>query len=81
MINLLGKKGNLKFRAFVRTILNLSIIIISCVLVYIFAILGMLPGIIILTALFLVFVMYDANKVQIQHEDKLDEILKDKDKA
>ena len=67
---------NVKVRAAIRTAGMLSIIGISCALVYAFAILGMLPGVIILCSLGLVFIMYDTNKSAIEYEDKLDDMAK-----
>ena len=60
---------NIKVRAALRTAAMLIIIGLACTLVYVFAILGMLPGVIILCALGLVFVMYDTNKSQIEYEE------------
>jgi hypothetical protein len=67
---------DIKIRAVIRTALMLGIIGICGALVYAFAILGMLPGVIVLCSLGLVFIMYDTNKAQIEYEDKLDEISK-----
>ena len=67
---------NIKLRAAIRTAATIAMIAISCTVVYIFAILGMLPGMMILCGLALVFIMYDTNKSQIEYEDKLDEISK-----
>ena len=67
---------NVKIKAAIRTAAMLGIIGICGALVYAFAILGMLPGVIILASLGLVFIMYDTNKAQIEYEDKLDEISK-----
>ena len=67
---------NIKLRAAIRTAATITMIAISCTVVYIFAILGMLPGMMILCGLALVFIMYDTNKSQIEYEDKLDEMAK-----
>jgi len=67
---------NVKMKAAIRTAAMLGIIGICGALVYAFAILGMLPGVIVLCSLGLVFIMYDTNKAQIEYEDKLDEISK-----
>ena len=67
---------NIKLRAAIRTAATIVMITISCTVVYLFAILGMLPGMMILCGLALVFIMYDTNKSQIEYEDKLDEISK-----
>ena len=67
---------NVKLRAALRTAATIAMITISCTVVYLFAILGMLPGMMILCGLALVFIMYDTNKSQIEYEDKLDEISK-----
>ena len=71
---------NIKVRAALRTAATLAMIGIVSTVVYIFAILGMLPGVIILCGLGLVFVMYDTNKTQIQYEDKLNEMVKNNEK-
>ena len=67
---------NIKIRAALRTAATLAMIGIVSTVVYIFAILGMLPGMMILCGLALVFIMYDTNKSQIEYEDKLDEMAK-----
>ena len=67
---------NVKLRAALRTAAAIAMVGISCTVVYIFAILGMLPGMMILCGLALVFIMYDTNKSQIEYEDKLDEMAK-----
>ena len=67
---------NVKLRAALRTAATIAMITISCTVVYLFAILGMLPGMMILCGLALVFIMYDTNKSQIEYEDKLDEMAK-----
>ena len=67
---------NVKVRAAIRTAVMLGIISISCALVYAFAVLGMLPGVIILCSLGLIFIMYDTNKSQIEYEDKLNDMVK-----
>ena len=67
---------DIKLRAALRTAATIAMITISCTVVYIFAILGMLPGMMILCGLALVFIMYDTNKSQIEYEDKLDEMAK-----
>ena len=67
---------NIKLRAAIRTAATIAIVAIICTVVYIFAILGMLPGMMILCGLALVFIMYDTNKSQIEYEDRLDEISK-----
>ena len=67
---------NIKLRAAIRTAATIAMVAIICTVVYIFAILGMLPGMMILCGLALVFIMYDANKSQIEYEDKLDEMAK-----
>ena len=67
---------NVKMRAAIRTAATIAMITISCTVVYLFAILGMLPGMMILCGLALVFIMYDTNKSQIEYEDKLDEMAK-----
>ena len=66
----------IKVRAALRTAATLAMIGIVSTVVYIFAILGMLPGVIILCGIGLIFVMYDTNKTQIEYEDKLDKMAK-----
>jgi hypothetical protein len=65
---------NVKVRAAVRTAGMLVAIALGMGTVYAFAVLGMLPGVIILCTIGLVFIMYDTNISQIEYEDKLDEI-------
>ena len=65
---------NVKVRAAVRTAGMLVAIALGVGTVYAFAVLGMLPGVIILCTIGLVFIMYDTNISQIEYEDKLDEI-------
>lgn len=67
---------NINVRAAVRTAGMLLAIAAGCGITYAFAILGMLPGVIILCGLGLVFIMYDTNKSVIEYEDKLDELSK-----
>jgi hypothetical protein len=67
---------SIKVRAAIRTAGMLVAIALGMGTVYAFAVLGMLPGVIILCAIGLVFIMYDTNKSQIQYEDKLDEMVK-----
>ena len=71
---------NIKVRAAIRTTVTLAMIGVVSTVVYIFAILGMLPGVIILCGIGLVFVMYDTNKTQIEYEDKLDEMVRNNEK-
>jgi hypothetical protein len=71
---------SIEFRALLRTIGMLLAAGAGVVVVYLFAILGMLPGVIILCGLGLVFIMYDTNKSMIKYEDKLNEMLKDNEK-
>ena len=71
---------NIKLRAAIRTAATIAMVAIICTVVYIFAILGMLPGVIILCGIGLVFVMYDTNKTQIEYEDKLDEMVRNNEK-
>ena len=71
---------NIKVRAALRTSAMLLLIGLACTLVYVFAILGMLPGGIILCGLGLVFIMYDTNKSQIEYEDKLNEMVSNNEK-
>ena len=67
---------NVEVRAAIRTAAMLGIMLISCALVYAFAVFGMLPGVIVLCSLGLVFIMYDSNKAQIEYEDKLNDMVK-----
>ena len=67
---------NIQVRAAIRTAGMLLAMAAGCGVVYGFAVLGMLPGVIILCALGLVFIMYDTNISVIKYEDKLDEMAK-----
>lgn len=67
---------SVKVRAALRTAGMLLTIAAGCGVVYGFAILGMLPGVILLCVLGLVFIMYDTNISVIKYEDKLDEMAK-----
>jgi len=67
---------DIRIRAAIRTAIMVVSIAIGVGLIYAFAVLGMLPGVIILCTIGLVFIMYDTNKAQIEYENKLEEISK-----
>ena len=67
---------DIRVRAAIRTAIMVVSIAIVIGLIYAFAILGMLPGVIILCTIGLVFIMYDTNRNQIEIEDKFREISK-----
>ena len=67
---------NIQVRAALRTAGMLLSVAAGFGVVYLFAIFGMLPGVIVLCALGLVFIMYDTNISVIKYEDKLDEMAK-----
>lgn len=71
---------SIEFRAVLRTVGMLVSVAVGIGVVYLMGILGMLPGVIILCALGLVFVMYDTNKAMIKYEDKLNEMVKKHEK-
>ena len=67
---------DIRIRAAIRTAIMVVSIAIGVGLVYAFAVLGMLPGVIILCTIGLVFIMYDTNRTQIELEDKFRDISK-----
>ena len=67
---------NIRIRAAIRTVAMLCLVAIITGLIYAFAVLGMLPGVIILISIIAVFTVYDINKSQIEYEDRLEEISK-----
>lgn len=71
---------NINVRAAIRTVAVLGSVCLGVGLVYLFAILGMLPGVMILCALVGVFILYDINKTVIEYEDKLDQMVKKNEK-
>lgn len=77
---MLGKNYDLRLRAAVRTALFLLSIAGAGAFVYVLAVLGALPGFLILLGVYGVFLIYDTNKTQIQYEDKLDEMVNRREK-
>ena len=67
---------DIRIRAAIRTAIMVVSIAIGVGLIYAFAVLGMLPGVIILCTIGLVFIMYDTNRTQIELEDKFRDISK-----
>jgi hypothetical protein len=77
---MLKKEDDLRLRAAVRTALFLLSISAGLAFIYVLAVLGALPGFIILLGVYGVFLIYDTNKTQIQYEDKLNEMVKNSNK-